>query len=84
MADVRSSPSYEVPNHIRNAPTQLMKDMDYGKGYKYSHDGAGNFLEQEYLPEELSESKYYSPSKNVQEEKSRERLKVFWKEKYGY
>ncbi|HET9055244.1 MAG TPA: replication-associated recombination protein A [Chitinophagaceae bacterium] len=73
-----------VPLHIRNAPTRLMKDMDYGKGYKYSHHGEGNFLEQEYLPKEISGKKMYEPGKNAREEELRKFLKERWKDKYNY
>lgn len=73
-----------VPLHIRNAPTKLMKDMDYGKGYKYSHLGEGNFMEQEYLPKELSGKKLYDPGKNAREEELRKFLKERWKDKYNY
>lgn len=73
-----------VPLHIRNAPTRLMKDMDYGKGYKYSHAYEGNFSEQEYLPEKLTGTAFYEPGKNAREEELRRFLKNLWKEKYGY
>ena len=73
-----------VPLHIRNAPTRLMKDMDYGKGYKYSHMGEGNFMEQEYLPKEISGKKMYDPGKNAREEELRKFLKEKWKNKYNY
>lgn len=73
-----------VPLHIRNAPTKLMKDMDYNKGYKYSHMGEGNFMEQEYLPKELSGKKMYDPGKNTREEELRKFLKERWKDKYNY
>lgn len=56
-----------VPLHIRNAPTRLMKDMDYGKGYQYSHLGEGNFIEQEYLPEKIKGNKFYEPGNNARE-----------------
>lgn len=73
-----------VPLHIRNAPTRLMKDMDYGKGYKYSHSYEGNFEEQEYLPKEIAGSKFFDPGKNAREEELRKYLKSKWKDKYGY
>ena len=73
-----------VPLHIRNAPTALMKKMDYGKGYKYSHDYEKNFSDQEYLPEEIAGKKFYEPGHNVREEELRKFLKNLWKEKYGY
>jgi putative ATPase len=73
-----------VPLHIRNAPTKLMKNMDYGKGYKYSHSFEGNFSEQEYLPKEIEGTKFYDPGKNPREEELRKFLKSLWKDKYGY
>jgi putative ATPase len=73
-----------VPLHIRNAPTQLMKNMDYGKGYQYSHQGDGNFIEQEYLPDALSGTNFYQPGNNAREEELRKFLKDRWKDKYSY
>ncbi len=73
-----------VPLHIRNAPTKLMKDLGYGDGYKYAHDYAGNFAEQEYLPDVLRGSKFYDPGNNPREEETRKLLKWRWKDKYGY
>ena len=73
-----------VPLHIRNAPTQLMKNMDYGKNYQYSHLGEGNFIAQEYLPEKLIGTKFYDPGNNARENELRKFLKDKWKEKYGY
>lgn len=73
-----------VPLHIRNAPTKLMKNIGYGKEYKYSHSYEGNFEEQEYFPEELRGTKLYDPGNNAAEYKLRERLKGLWKDKYHY
>ncbi|HUR10736.1 MAG TPA: replication-associated recombination protein A [Flavitalea sp.] len=73
-----------VPLHIRNAPTSLMKKMDYGKGYKYSHSYERNFSSQEYLPEKLSGTSFYDPGKNPREEELRKFLRSLWGEKYGY
>jgi putative ATPase len=73
-----------VPLHIRNAPTRLMKDMDYGKGYKYSHSYQDNFEEQEYLPKEIEGLKFFEPGNNAREEELRKFLKARWKDKYGY
>jgi putative ATPase len=73
-----------VPLHIRNAPTQLMKNMDYSRGYEYSHDYEKNFSPQEYLPEQISGNVFYKPGKNIREEELRKHLKTLWKEKYGY
>jgi putative ATPase len=73
-----------VPLHLRNAPTQLMKQMDYGKDYQYSHLGEGNFIEQEYLPDALKNSAFYIPGNNARENELRKFLKERWKGKYGY
>ncbi len=73
-----------VPLHIRNAPTRLMKDLDYGKGYKYSHAYEGNFEEQEYLPKEIAGTKFFEPANNAREEDLRKFLRSRWKDKYGY
>jgi putative ATPase len=73
-----------VPLHIRNAPTKLMKNLNYGKDYKYSHEGEGNFLEQEYLPGNISGTKFYDPGTNARENEIRKFLKERWKDKYGY
>jgi putative ATPase len=73
-----------VPLHIRNAPTKLMKNMDYGKGYKYAHSFEGNFAEQEYLPDKIANTKFYDPGSNARENELRKYLKDKWGEKYGY
>ena len=69
---------------VRNAPTKLMKDSGYGKGYKYAHDYEGNFIEMEFLPKELEQKKFYDPGQNIREEELRKYLRSRWKEKYGY
>lgn len=73
-----------VPLHIRNAPTQLMKNLNYGNGYQYAHDYQQNFSEQEYLPTEIQGTAFYNPGKNAREDELRKWLKGLWKEKYGY
>ncbi|TZF86165.1 replication-associated recombination protein A (plasmid) [Pedobacter sp. BS3] len=73
-----------VPLHIRNAPTKLMKNIGYGKDYKYSHAYENNFSEQEYFPDSLSGTLLYDPGNNAAEQKLRERLKSLWKTKYKY
>ncbi|MXV14887.1 replication-associated recombination protein A [Hufsiella ginkgonis] len=73
-----------VPLHIRNAPTKLMKNIGYGKDYKYAHSYENNFVQQEFMPEKVSGKKLYDPGNNAAEQKLRERLKFLWKEKYGY
>lgn len=73
-----------VPLHIRNAPTRLMKDMDYGKGYKYAHSFEGNFAKQEYLPDKIAGTKFYDPGINARENELRKYLKDKWGDKYNY
>ena len=73
-----------VPLPIRNAPTKLMKNLNYGKDYKYSHLGEGNFIEQEYLPDKIKGTKFYDPGENARENELRKFLKERWKDKYGY
>ncbi len=84
QALVRETGDLSVPLAIRNAPTKLMKEEGYGQGYKYSHDYPGNFVPQEFLPEEIKGKKLYNPGQNAREEEMRKRLKAMWKEKYGY
>jgi len=81
---VRETGDLSIPLHLRNAPTKLMKDLGYGRDYKYAHDAEDNFIYQEYLPEEISETKFYDPGQNPREEEIRKRLRKLWKEKYGY
>jgi len=82
MALVRQTGNVQVPLYLRNAPTKLMKELNYGKDYKYAHDFPGNFVEQEYMPEEVKDKVFYHPQNNAQELKIAERLKVWWKKKY--
>lgn len=84
IATVKQFGDLPVPLHIRNAPTKLMKNLDYGKGYKYSHEYENNFSQQEYLPEQLSGRAFYTPGKNAREDELRRYLKNLWKDKYGY
>jgi putative ATPase len=84
LAAVKKYGDLPVPLHIRNAPTKLMKNLDYGKNYEYSHSYQDNFSPQEYLPNELSGKKFYDPGKNAREEELRKFLKYLWKDKYGY
>ncbi|MCB0809165.1 MAG: replication-associated recombination protein A, partial [Flavobacteriales bacterium] len=72
-----------VPLHLRNAPTKLMKDIGYGKGYGYSHEGQGNFLEQEFLPEALSGTAIYEPGNNPREKEHAALLRRLWGERYS-
>jgi len=84
LSVVRQTGDLPVPLHLRNAPTKLMKNLGYHKGYQYAHDYENNFAGQEYLPKEISETKFYEPGKNPREEEIRKRLKILWKEKYNY
>ena len=84
LAAVKQLGDLPVPLHLRNAPTRLMKDMDYGKDYKYAHQYENNFTLQEYLPDKLKGTAFYMPQKNAREEELRKFLKEKWKEKYGY
>ncbi len=84
LAAVRSSGNLSVPLHLRNAPTHLMKQLDYGKGYQYAHDFEQNFAFQEFLPTEVSGTAFYQPAQNTAEQRTREHLRQLWKEKYGY
>lgn len=79
--DVRNLPNLPVPLHIRNAPTKLMSDLNYGKEYKYGHDFDGHFTEQQYLPDNLKDTVYYKPSDEGEEKSIRERLNRWWKKK---
>lgn len=81
---VRKTGDLPVPLHIRNAPTKLMKDLNYGKDYKYAHEYEGNFTDMELLPENIKGSKFYDPSNNTRENEIRNYLRKCWKEKYGY
>ncbi len=84
ISAVKQTGDLPVPLHIRNAPTRLMKDIGYGKDYQYSHAYEGNFKEQEYLPDELSGTKFYNPGNNARENELRKHLQNLWRNKYGY
>ena len=81
---VQEQGDLSVPLHLRNAPTQLMKQKGYGKNYNYSHNNVNNFAQQEYFPKELANTKLYEPAQNARENEMRKFLKERWKEKYGY
>jgi putative ATPase len=81
---VRDHGDLSVPLSIRNAPTKLMKNLDYGKGYEYSHNYEKNFSPQEYLPAPLAGTKFYDPGKNAREEELRKFLRGLWGDKYNY
>ncbi|TXD46633.1 replication-associated recombination protein A [Polaribacter sp. IC073] len=81
---VRQTGDLSVPLHLRNAPTKLMKDLDYGKEYQYSHNYPNNFVAQEFLPKEISGTKLYKPGENQRENQFKEILKKRWKNRYDY
>ncbi|HTX18461.1 MAG TPA: replication-associated recombination protein A [Bacteroidota bacterium] len=83
LQDVHEQPNLGVPLHLRNAPTKLMKDLGYGEEYRYGHSFDGNFVEQEYLPDNLKDKLYYRPSENGAERQIKERLAGWWKKKRG-
>ncbi|MFK5957947.1 MAG: replication-associated recombination protein A [Lutibacter sp.] len=84
QALVKETGDLSVPLHLRNAPTKLMKELDYGKDYKYAHSYENNFVAQEFLPEELTNTKFYNPDDNPRENNLRDFLKKQWKDKYHY
>jgi putative ATPase len=84
IATVRSGGDLPVPLHIRNAPTRLMKDLGYGKEYKYAHSYSGNFITDNFLPEELKGTVFYYPGSNAREEEIRKKLADMWKDLYKY
>ena len=81
---VKNTGNLSIPLSLRNAPTKLMKELGYGNEYKYSHNFTNNFSEQEFMPEELSGTKFYNPGNNSRENSQREFLKNRWKDKYNY
>lgn len=81
---VKETGDLSVPLHLRNASTKLMKELDYGKNYKYAHSFENNFTEQEFLPDEIKNTKIYEPGNNARENTIRDFLKKLWKGKYGY
>ena len=84
LQKVRETGDLPVPLHLRNAPTQLMKDIGYAKDYRYAHDYAGHFVDQEFLPAALSGTAFYTPQDNARERDMQARLQQWWKGKYGY
>lgn len=79
LTKVKETGNLPVPLHLRNAPTSLMKELGWGEGYKYAHDYEGNFVEQQFLPETIKNSRFWQPQQNQQEEKIKERLRELWK-----
>jgi putative ATPase len=84
IAKVRESGDLPVPLHIRNAPTKLMKNLGYGKDYKYAHSYEGNFISDNFLPEEIKGTIFFDPGSNPKEDELRRRLSMIWKDIYGY
>lgn len=81
---VKETGTLPIPLHLRNAPTKLMKELDYGKDYQYAHDFVGNFTPQEFLPDDIVGTTFYTPQHNPAEKSIRERLTAWWRGKYGY
>jgi len=84
QSKIKETGDLHVPLHLRNAPTGLMKKLDYGRGYQYSHDFTGNFVGQEFLPEDIEGHKFFEPGDNSRENEMRKRLANWWKKKYDY
>jgi len=82
QAAVREFGHLSVPLHLRNAPTKLMKDLQYGADYKYAHSYEGNFVSQNFLPEKIKDAKFYEPNKNPRENEILALLKKWWPNKY--
>lgn len=81
-AAVHQTGNLPVPLHLRNAPTQLMGDLGYGKGYKYAHDYEGHFVEQQFLPDGLADQRFWTPQPNPSEQKMGERMRQLWGKRY--
>lgn len=84
LQKVHETGDLPVPLAIRNSPTKLMKDLNYGKGYQYAHSFEGNFANMEFLPDAIAGTRFYEPGKNAREAELREFLKKLWGDKYGY
>ncbi|MBN1988643.1 MAG: replication-associated recombination protein A [Bacteroidales bacterium] len=83
IALVKEKGSLSVPLHLRNAPSKLMKELGYGASYKYAHSYQGNFVDQEFLPKEISGTQLYTPQQNSKEKEIAQRLSILWKDKYN-
>jgi len=84
QSKVKETGDLSVPLQLRNAPTELMKELGHGMDYQYAHSHENNFAEMEFLPEELKGQRFYEPGKNAKELQLRKFLKTRWKDKYGY
>ena len=81
---VKDTGNLQVPIHLRNSPTKLMKELGFGDGYKYPHDFENQFANQDFLPKEIDGNKFYEPANNTKEESIRKFLKTRWRDKYNY
>ena len=84
QAKVKETGDLPVPLSLRNAPTKLMQQLNYGKDYQYAHQFDGNFVNTEFLPDRIKGTKFYEPGTNARENENRNQLRNWWKEKYGY
>ena len=84
LAEVKKSGMLPVPLHLRNAPTNLMKELNYGDGYKYSHDYPGHFVKQEFLPKEISNESFWKAAENKRENDTKQYMQSLWKDKYSF
>ena len=82
LAHIKKLGAKPIPLHLRNAPSELMKNLDYGKDYKYAHDFPGNFVNQEFMPEELKGQSFFEPANNPREEEMRKKIQNWWAGKY--
>lgn len=80
---VRQTGNLPVPLHLRNAPTKLMKQLGYGENYKYAHDYPGHFVQQQFMPDELKETRIWEPQDNAAEQKHKERMKQLWGNRFS-
>jgi putative ATPase len=83
LAKVQETGNQPVPLHLRNAPTKLMKELGYSDGYKYAHDYEGHFVEQQFLPDALTDARFWQPQPNPQEDKLKERMGRLWGERFN-
>ena len=84
LQTVKETGNLTIPLHLRNAPTQLTKELDYGKGYLYAHDYPNNFVQQAYLPQEIEGTVFYQPGGNPKEEQFKRFLNDRWGDQYSY
>jgi len=79
---VRKTGNLPVPLHLRNAPTKLMKDLNYGSGYKYAHNFESNFTDQQFLPDSIDGTLFYEPGSNTREKEIKDKLEQIWGKRY--